>query len=412
LFLFAPVNRVNERKWAQLIRAQAGIMLLLLPLAAWWFQTASTVGFVANLAAIPWVSLVVVPLILLGLITMLFFEPVSAVLFWIAGAAAEGLLNFLGVLAAFPVSSLSLLQPTLWGVVLATIGALVLFLPRGFPHRWLGLLLFLPLYAPDPPPADTEIELTVLDAGQGTALLLRSKEQLLVYDSGPGNGVDFDLVDQVIRPGLLHSGLGPPDRILISHADLDHAGGMVRLQQHYPQTPLYASLPLPQGEVQTCQNTLSWNWGDIAFNVLHPSAYLPYLGNNSSCVLSIRMKTAGILLPGDISSSIEHRLVDLGIDTHTVLLVPHHGSNTSSSAAFLNVLKPSVALATAGLGNRFGFPRPEVRQRYMQAGIPLWSTGECGAIKLVLSDDGVFTARSARRVRHAPWRWPASDFCP
>ncbi len=412
MFIFSPRHNANVKMGVQLLRAQAGIMVFLLPLSAWWFQTASGSGFVTNLLAIPWLSFIVVPLVLLGIITLPLSQTLSALAFCSAGYAAEGLLIILGAVAAIPASSFKLFQPNLWSTLLASLGALVLLLPGGLRYRWLGLLLFVPLYSPGKVPAGSDIRLEVLDVGQGTAVLVQSNKHLLIYDSGPGNGLDYDLVDQVIHPAIMHSGIGSPDRILVSHADMDHAGGLNRMRELYPEAVRWASLPLSEPGVEPCHSSLNWIGDGVRYDVLHPTSYLPYLGNDSSCVLSLRNENFSVLIPGDISKAVESRLIYEEIAPHDVLLVPHHGSKTSSSVAFLKRISPQFAVATAGLGNRFGFPRDEIRERYLRLEIPLWSSGECGAIRIISSASGTIAAYSARRERDTPWRWPAEKNCP
>jgi competence protein ComEC len=139
---------------------------------------------------------------------------------------------------------------------------------------------------------------------------------------------------------------------------------------------------------------------------------LRYLANDSSCVVSIRNGSSTLLLPGDISAAVESRLVQQGLPSGGILLVPHHGSKHSSSDEFLRGLTPSLALATTGVGNRFGFPRAEVRERYRDLGIPFWATDSCGAIRVLISATGSVEVLSARKERAAPWRWPAGEDCP
>jgi competence protein ComEC len=146
--------------------------------------------------------------------------------------------------------------------------------------------------------------------------------------------------------------------------------------------------------------------------VLHPSTALPYLGNDSSCVLSVRGAAASVLFTGDISSAIESRLRITMPAPHRILFVPHHGSKTSSSTEFISAVRPEASIATASLGNRFGFPRDVIRQRYIDAGSKFWSTGECGAVRILLTADGGIHAESARRTRNKIWRWPAAQGCP
>ncbi|HKX56861.1 MAG TPA: MBL fold metallo-hydrolase, partial [Xanthomonadales bacterium] len=307
-----------------------------------------------------------------------------------------------------------------------------LLLPLGLRVHAPAALLMLPLLLPASPVAANRVRMEVLDAGQGTALLLQTGSRLLLYDSGPGSSpsrtpgnspesepadkaVDaaaYDLVDSVIHPAILANGFSRPDRIVISHGDLDHAGGLASLQQKYASIPVFASLPEPMAGVQACTDELNWNWQGSRFRVLHPSPYLPYKGNDSSCVLEIDVGQFKLLLPGDISSRVEKRLTGRGLDISRILLVPHHGSRTSSTTELLHATVPELALATAGIGNRFDFPRADVRQRYLDAGIRFLSTNRCGAISLEVAGDEAMQLRSARRVRAAPWRWPAGAECP
>jgi competence protein ComEC len=389
-----------------------GITLFMLPLGAWWFQSVSISGLGANLLAVPWVSFIMVPLILLGLVLMPCSTSLSTLAFQFAAASSKYLLLVLDWLAALPASAIALPQPSFWALAVASLGGLMLLLPRGLPHRWLGLGLLLPLLLPVPRPSAGSLRVDVLDVGQGTAVLLGSERHLLVYDSGPGDGGEFNLVDQVLVPAILQSGYRSPDRIIISHGDLDHAGGLHRLRKLFPLAQVHANLGSEPGEQSQCTRGLEWTWDDIRFQVLHPSPYLPYLHNDSSCVLSISLGSSSLLLPGDISTVIEDRLVRQGIGRHQVLLVPHHGSKSSSGAEFLARLQSRIAVATTGLGNRFGFPRPEIRQRYRNLGIALWATDACGAIRVELAADGSMRTQSARRARPAPWRWPPAGLCP
>jgi competence protein ComEC len=257
-----------------------------------------------------------------------------------------------------------------------------------------------------------KLQLDVLDVGQGTALLLQTGSGLLLYDSGPGDGAGNNLVASVIHPAVLASGYSRPDRIIISHADLDHAGGLASLQEHYPFVPVFASLPQPKPGIDPCDDSLSWSWQQSYFRVLHPSPYLPYQGNDSSCVLDVNAGQFKLLFTGDISSKVERRLLGRKLDVYRILLVPHHGSRSSSDPELLHVTVPELAIATAGVGNRFGFPRPEVKQRFADAGVNLLSTDQCGAIRLKMDGDGPIQLHSARRQRAAPWRWPAGQECP
>jgi competence protein ComEC len=323
------------------------------------------------------------------------------------------LLQVLEAIAEIQGRLMTMPPPTLLQAALALAGAFLCLLPRGLPLRWTGLFLVIPLFLPaGERTPEGVLSVEVLDAGQGTAVVVSAGRHSLLYDSGPGDGRDRNLVAGVIAPALSRAGPESPDQVVISHADLDHAGGLRSLLDRYPDADYRVNLGNHGGDLETCKTPDFWTWPGVTLAVLHPSPRLPYLGNNSSCVISLDSAGGGVLLSGDISDIIENRLVREGISPHKLLLVPHHGSKTSSSQAFIERLRPEVAIATASLGNRFDFPRLEVRRRYEANGVKFWSTGDCGALRIVLDPDGPMHAVSARRQRNRIWRWPAAENCP
>jgi competence protein ComEC len=412
LILFSPSgNRTSLLKTA--LVAQAGVMVAMLPLSAYWFQAFSPVGFLANLVAIPWVSLIVVPLILAGISLLPVWTEFAGLLLALSGKASLILLAFLEFLSGLQ-GAMPILQspsvPVLW---LATLGGLLLLLPRALSLRCFGLFLMLPLFLPPGARAERgSLLVEALDTGQGTAVLVSTDKRSLLYDSGPGDGQGQDLVRSVIVPALARLGRSAPERIVISHGDLDHAGGIGGLATHYPDARWNVNIPGHRWKNAPCLEGLNWNWSGFEFEVLHPSPGLPYLGNDSSCVLRVAGSSASVLLAGDVSSAVESRLLAANPGRHRVLIVPHHGSMTSSSEEFIAMVQPEIAIATTGLGNRFGFPREEIRQRYLSAGSHFWSTDACGALRVRIAGDGSIQSASARRERKAIWRWPAAADCP
>ena len=398
----------------KLLRAQAGIGLVMLPLSMFWFQQASLPGLLVNLVAIPWVSLVTLPLTLLGMVSLAVSEGLADIVLHMAAESAAWITRFIDVSAGLGKAfAWRTHHPGLLATAVAMLGGFVLLLPRGLKARWLALLLYIPVLLPratEVPPGGIQLE--VLDVGQGLAALVSTGDQMLLYDSGPGLPGQWDLLGSVIDPVIANTTPADPDLVIISHGDLDHAGGMAGLRARLDAGRFRANLARPDGQIQPCIQPLKWNWRGWQFSILHPTGFLPYLGNDSSCVLGIRGRNTAILLPGDISASAEHTLVAAGLGSYDILLAPHHGSRTSSSVEFLSRVRPEIVIVSAGSGNRFGFPDEGVMQRYRGLGARAWSTSGCGAIRIRISPDGGIIAESARRVRKATWRWPAAPECP
>jgi competence protein ComEC len=414
LLLFTPRTGASAGP-LRLLWAQAGITLVMLPLGMYWFQRATGLGLLANLLAIPWVSLVLVPLLLAGLALMLAGLPAAAL--WLlrpAAWVADGMDRALAWLAqAGDSGSVVTFQPSLLSVVLACAGGMILLGPRGLPGRWLAAVLVLPLLLPrDPGLSPGDMQLDLLDVGQGLSVLVATPGGLLAYDSGPGLPGEWDLVDAVLVPGIVASGHATPGRVVVSHGDLDHAGGLPGLQQRYPSSRFMVNAGRRLPGSHGCDDRLSWTQDGVLYQALHPSPWLPYLGNLSSCVLSLTSEFHSLLLPGDIDHTVEARLVKQGLRPHAVLVAPHHGSSSSSSEAFLRAVQPALVLVPAGAGNRFGFPHAEVIDRYRASGARVATVSECGALRLRLAPREGPQLVSARRGRAAPWRWPAGPECP
>jgi competence protein ComEC len=386
------------------------------PLGMYWFQQASLPGLLANLIAIPVVSMLIVPLILIALLLLWLPGPLAVWLLTVAGYSAHWLLLVLDHLAGIqPLVFNSTRVPGLAATLLAMLGGAIILLPRGLPCRYAGFLLVLPMLLPSSQNLDkTETQIDFLDVGQGLAVLLTGRDYLMVYDTGPGNGRSglngWDMVAGTIQPMIKATGR-TPDLIVASHADLDHAGGLARLLNEYPQTQYLASLPEKSTLIRSCRVPMTWMAGNLTFRVLHPTMGLPYLGNDSSCVISVIGPGLSLLLSGDISRVVEQRLINNGLEQHAILSAPHHGSSTSSSQAFIDTVKPSWVLISTATDNRFGFPREEVLRRYSKAHIPTLNTGQCGGIRISTDAHGHFRMESARVSRKSIWRWPADDSC-
>ncbi|MEW9623454.1 DNA internalization-related competence protein ComEC/Rec2 [Rhodanobacter geophilus] len=364
----------------------AGQLLMtvsLLPLTLWFFGEASLVGALSNLVAVPFVSFVIVPCALLGMLCLGLCPPLATPVLRLAAQLAHAQWWLLERMATWPGAHWHLPQLTPWALLLATLGALWLFLPRGVPLRALGLLLFLPLlWPPLAKPEAGAFQAWVLDVGQGLSVLLRTREHSLLYDTGARYPSGFDLGEAAVLPALHALGITRLDTLMVSHADNDHAGGVSAVVTAFPQARRYAGeperMPVP---MSACLTGQAWEWDGVRFRVLNPAPGATGKGNDRSCVLLVEGKGGSLLLTGDITAKVEPRVAAaLGGKTSPVLLVPHHGSKTSSGTDFIAAVRPPFAIVSAGWRNRFGHPKPEVMARYAEAGVPVLDTADSGAI--------------------------------
>ena len=366
------------------LRTQALATVGLAPLSMLFFQQVSLVGFAANLVAIPMVTLLITPLALLGLLLPQL---------WTAGAVlVQALTALLQALAGLPMPVWHGAGAPLWAVACGLLGGALAVLPLPWRLRACAVPLMLPLLAPAvarPPPGS--FEAVVADVGQGTAVLVRTHGHLLVYDAGPTYSRESDAGVRVLVPLLRARGERRVDLLMLSHRDADHVGGATAVLRALPVQALSSSLenghPLRDGHAvphTPCMAGQAWSWDGVRFEVLHPLAddLAQKLKSNAlSCVLRVQGVNGSLLLTGDIEAAQEAALVQrAGAALRSdVLLVPHHGSRTSSSGAFLDAVAPRTAVAQAGYRSRYGHPAAEVLARYAARGIPVQRSDLCGA---------------------------------
>ena len=385
------------RYWA---RAQLGLTIGLMPWVAAWTGAVAPLGIVANLLAVPWVSLVLVPFSLLGL----FGELVGVGGSWsfrAATLAADGFLAWLGALD-WPL----LLAPSqpLWVILLSAIGSLALLLPLPLRARLCLLPLALAWAAPAAPrmPAG-EVSITALDVGQGSAALIETRRQVMVFDTGARYASGFDIGERVVLPAIAADGGRSVHRIVVSHSDLDHAGGLASVREHHRSARVLRPRPTSAFET-SCHTESSWQMDGVRFTFLTSARIQSAASSNDrSCTLLIETDRARALLTGDTSGPLEvslARQLDGRVD---LLLAPHHGSDTSSSRTFVRRASPRWVFVSAGKANRYGHPHPRVLERYASVGAEVRTTFEYGA--LTWRSDRPGLVRALRREAGAAfWR--------
>ena len=372
---------LQPQGWAQrlyqLLREQMVVVLALSPLSLLFFGQVSLVGGLANLLAIPWVTLVVTPLSLLGVL----WHPLWEAAAWCVQAMAV----VLEALSAWPWASLTRAQAPWWAAAAAIAAGVGLVLPLPWQWKVLALPLLWPaLWWQAPRPAPGEVDMLALDVGQGAAVLLRTAHHSLLFDAGPA-WPGGDAGARVVQPLL--QALGERlDMLVLSHGDADHVGGAEAVLAQQPQAQLVGAGAAVVAQRlsrswQPCVAGQQWEWDGVLWQVLHPAAGVQGDGNAASCVLRVQAANgAAVLLTGDIEAAQEAALLRSGQNLQAdVLLAPHHGSRTSSSAAFLAAVAPHTVVVQAGYRNRFGHPAAPVLRRYAAQDLVVQSTPQCGA---------------------------------
>lgn len=400
LLFFVGTSRVGEtRGWraalAQWGATQWAVTVGSLPLLLLFFQQFSLVSPLANVLAIPFVSFIITPLALLFAIVP--WSPLLHFDHWLM----EQLMEVLDWLAGWPVWQQAV--PPLWASLVAVAGVIWLLLPRGFPARWLGLCLLLPaLVWPPERPEKGEAWVDVLDVGQGMAVLVRTAEHSLLYDTGPLYSADSNAGLRVVVPYLRATGVTKLDTLVVSHRDKDHSGGVAAVQAAMPVTHLLTSIAALSGE--PCAAGQGWVWDGVRFSILHPEsadyAVKAKKTNNLSCVLRVDNESSSVILPADIEADDERALVARSPSSlrSDVLLVPHHGGNGSSTPEFIAAVGARDVVFSAGYRNSFKHPRPEVLERY--AASRQWRTDRDGALRLVLAESTSISAWRTERKRY------------
>ncbi len=423
---------VTVKRW---IRLQLIISLFLLPLSLFMFQQGSLVSPLANLLLIPYVSFLVVPIVLLAIIFSFIYLPVSHFLFSLAATLLDSIWPFLVFLAEQPFALWQQGNVSLLHLLLATLSISIMFFNRNISHfiqqryssgcqsdgfagnqgltagashtaltlRMIIIVAALPMLLPIVKPVfakknllprDGEFQLTILDIGQGSSAVIKTRNHLLIFDAGARFSDKLNAGTAVVIPYLRFLGVDRPDRLIISHGDADHIGGAQALLDTYPDLELYGqdletlTIKTPVPQKNECVEGLQWHWDGVDFLFLSPPVDNERLSvkhrNNHSCVLRISSAAGSVLLTGDIEARVEVRLVKKYGDllASDVLVVPHHGSNTSSSKRFIATVNAKISVISAAYKNRYRLPSTKVLARYEKMKMPVIQTADSGAITI------------------------------
>jgi len=407
-----------------LVAAQLLVLLMLSGVLIYFQGSVSLLAPLINLFVLPWFTVLIVPVALLGVLVFPVSQYFAEWLWWLAGYQLQwfdGLLEWLTPYSRYGLWRVVSDQHLLVAIAAIAAGALLL-LPRGLGVRAIALVLLAALTLIVPPQAPL-LSVTVLDVGQGLAVVVATADGILVYDTGPRFSDHFDAGSAIVAPYLRYRGVKNIDVLMISHSDADHSGGVAGLLSQFDAHRIIAGQvdKINNAKAEPCRAGMGWRWGDVEFEVIHPDADADadpdadssykdqlYEDNDYSCVIAIRLGGDTILLTGDISADVEAKLLkENRLPGHvTVLVAPHHGSKSSSTADFVNAIAPQHVVYSAGFHHHFGHPHPLVTQRYAAVKARQWSTGEAGAISFQWQDGNAMSVVRARDKIHGYWHDP------
>ena len=381
----------QEKSWLyRLIYLQLLINFATLPLTIWFFSTSSIASPIANLLAIPVFSFAVIPLSLIGaLLHFTGLDLVAEMVFSIANQALVYLAIILEQLQQFEFNQWHYSQTSLVDLTFFILAIFIALSPKGLKLRWLSApILGLLFLTPNHPIKHNSMLVTTLDVGQGLAHIVQTSNHILLFDTGAKYASGFNLGDSVITPYLRAKHIQRLDKVIISHSDNDHIGGLNNILQNFDITEILSSTPEKiQAKVTKCQTGQSWIWDGVLFEILSPHKKYKLTGNNASCVLKVSNKKHSILLTGDIEKETERYLAQNFKEKlkSTVLISPHHGSKTSSSQVFLKAVSPTLVVISSGFKNRFHHPNKTIMQRYKTNNIKALQTQCSGQIGILFN---------------------------
>jgi len=383
------LDRCKGKHWAyQLLYIQLLISIATLPLIAWFFASGSVLSPIANLIAIPVFSFITTPLALIGAIFHAFgFESLSYLSLLIANEALEALSYVLKFISSVSFNTWNYGHNSNLELILLIIAVFLLLIPKDLKLRIVALVLIISVFLNNPNKINNnEFLVTTLDVGQGLAIVVKTKDHALLFDTGASYPSGFNLGNAVVIPYLRSQHINQLDKVIISHGDNDHIGGFKSINDALTINEIITSVPDKIPSSISCNTAQNWSWNDVYFEILHPKD--KFTGNNASCVIKVSNNKHSVLLSADIEKKAENHLIATIRDklSSSVLIVPHHGSKTSSTIDFLQAVNPKHAIVSAGFKNRFNHPASKVVKRYNNLNINLLNTSCSGQIDIYIGN--------------------------
>ena len=392
----------------QLGAVQALLLFGLMPLTVLIFNRVPLAAPFVNLIAVPVFSFLTVPFTLTGLLLDGLLQPLGDKALLVAASSLDAIEFLIAKAATVPATDLTIPEIGGAGWFFLSMPLVWVIFPPGWPGRTLAgvALVALLLYQP-PRPRDSCADIDVLDVGQGLAIVVRTSRHVVIFDTGPVFRSGSSAAETVVLPFLASRGISRVDKLVVSHADLDHSGGVTAIKSAIDVADVRLGEALPGSEPtsRACVSGDGWHYDGIEFYFMHPPLASDYEGNDASCVLLIAAGIHRVLLTGDIERPVEEALVrDRILPTVDAVIVPHHGSRTSSSLPFVRALSPSIAIISASFGNRWGFPKKDIVERWQAAGGMVHVTATSGAVGMRLCDEGGLVSLTRHRaLRRRIW---------
>jgi len=403
LILYGMSHRLySSGMWWKHGRVQWVIGIGLIPVSLALFQQCTLIAFIGNVIAIPWLTFTILPFCLLSVIFITSAPQFASVFLWMADKSLSQLWIVLSWLSSFHFASWSLSLPSIY-IVFLMIACFIFLLPAGMPSRWLSVIWILPalFYQPSKPLLG-EYWLSLLDVGQGLAVVVETKNHTMVYDAGPKYASASDMGENIVLPYLRNHQIKNIDLMVISHGDNDHIGGAKAILNAFPLTRIKTSVPEKMHSLlaSDCHAGDSWQWDGVTFAFLYPINNEINNGNDSSCVLMIDNGHYKALLPGDIEKQAEKNLLLNKPETlkADMMIAPHHGSKTSGMETFIAAVKPSIVLYATGYRNRYHFPHASVVESYAKIKAQAFNTVDSGTIQFKITNGGVVSPPEEYRI--------------